>query len=667
MVNFYYFTDTDQLIGQSINEAFGEVSSSDSVYDASKDKYRFTSLHRATNNPLAYASCKGQILVQQNADNPALVNIVLKPLEQPNNGLPVVAYFIYRGILKSSLTDGTNVVDGGNTLTYNILENNSVTPQKVLGIELVGTGYADQDLLDNAFYLPKSDFELWTVFGGWSIGSFDKNGFGFEIIFERIGYESNLGIARHTQNVFEIPKLALPASQADVFDFKTKKEIVNTYIDPCAFYGNFFDDKIKARRSTDDTDDEFVHDFSKKSGDEIYRDLIDGGTTSLPKNIFYNRNAVYLDIRNDWNFSFNYFDNYSNELRLSYIDDSNEPIDEVNYYRSGWPILKLTDLPGGDNKSTVRISFPTKDDMQPFVCVINGERKIKLIEKIKQGKSDFFNLQPSLTELYTSDSLYLVSPTYDGSDVISQYIRLKYIDQVFTDPSPVNDYSPVKHESLDFVFQPTTFLQPFNTNDSIKINVYEEDRYINLLSDFGKDYTSKIGMAKDIGNTALFWSVSKRKTKSRFAAESPSFSITKLTDPTDYFTLFIDSKSGPGLSGKNIVPPSSLPVQLLNETKTRFSFFKRRNSIDFDTDFFSVVLSNADFATIVSVANTNFTSIYKPYLCFSNKAESTYGGTPYVKFDMVLKGLKRNASNVMEMAEFPTGLSIYSYTPSELK
>jgi len=357
MSSFFYFTDTDLVSSQSSNGAFGPVEASDPVYESTKEKYRLTSIHTASANPLAYAICKGQVLVQQDETNPSLVNIVLKPLDQPSTGLPVIKYFIYRGILKSSLTNGTNIIDGGNTFTSAILANNAETPQKVLGIELTGFNFQGTDPVDHAFYLPKEDFELWTVFGGWSLGTFDKDGFGLEVITERVGYNLTFSTARMETNLIELTKLTGTPSQADVFDYKTSKEAVVNYIDPCAFYGSFFSSSLMARSSTDATEPDNIHTFLKKKEEEIYRELIDGGSDTAPATIFFNKNIIYIDIRNEQNFSLNYFENYADDLKISFADDGEEPIAIVNYYGTGWPVLMLDDLPGGDNTTFLRIAF----------------------------------------------------------------------------------------------------------------------------------------------------------------------------------------------------------------------------------------------------------------------------------------------------------------------
>lgn len=663
MNKFFFFTDTDLLQTQASEGAFGPVLSTDPDFDSGVDKYRLFSAHTASSNPLAYAICNGRILVQQDSTDPNLVNILLKPEVQPDIGLPKIKYYIYRGVLKNSLTDGTNVVNGGNTLTKTIIDNNPTSPQKILGIDLTGTGYSSTDPVDNAFYLPKTDFEFWKVYGGWSIGTFDKDGFGLEIVVEVLGFEIDFATARTHQNIFQITQLSGSPSQADAFMFKTQKEFVVNYLDPCAFFGNFHSSSLQARTSTDSTDADLIHSFNKKSGDEVYRDLIEGGTIGSPVNIFKNKNTVYLDVRNDQNHSMNYFENLGDDMKISYIDDNNEPITIVNYYSEGWPIARLETLPGGTISSSIRIAFPTFENMTPLVGVIAGRRKIKLGEKIKKGKSAFKNLTFDLDSSYTSDSLFLISPNYNSGPAVSQYIKLKYFDQGLIKSDPVNAYTPIRKSSLDFVFQPTAFNILFTTSDAIKLNVFDEDVYINYLENFGINYTSKVGIAKDSGNTILFWALDKRIEKKRFEAQSPSYSIVSSTDNSEqFFTKYISKSATPDSIAGTPVLITGNPVQLLREEARKQLFFKNKNNIDLDQEFGAIILSNSQFNDIVNLANTNFTSIYKPYLIAASSQNITADNNlPVLKIDLSLKGLADSGTGTMEFIEIPAGISIYSY------
>lgn len=665
MNKIHYFTDIDLLSSQISEDAYGPVVSGDSDYLAGEDRFRVSSHHSATANLRAYAICDGQVLVQQDANNVNLVNILLRPSEQPNNDLPKIKYFIYRGVLKNSLSDGANVVDGGSTLTKKIIAHNPITPQKVLGLELTGINYSDTDPVDNAFYIPNLDFELWKVFGGWSIGVFNATGFGFEIIYESSGYEITFEALRATKHLVRITSSGGSLTQAEIFELRTKKQEILNYLDPAAFWGSLYNYSVFARNSTDATNSDFVHVFEKKKKDEIYRDLIEGGTVGSPTNIYQNKNCVYLDIRNNHNDSFNYFGLNNDELRISFVDDNNEPAVSFNYYTSQWPILNLASIPGGGNESPIRIAFPTTSIASPLIQVLCGNRRYSIKERIKEGKSVFKRFEDYMQSGYTQGSLFLETSNYDTGPAVSNYIKLKIIDSHLDDNIVANNNIPFrKFNSFDFIFQPTKLKQFFTTNDKIKLHIYDDESYINLLSDYGIDYSAKIGIGKDQGNTILFWVLSKRNTKNRFKASIPSYSITSSTENvSDYFVKYINTKALPDRITES---PSSVmingdDVQLLQEIEGSFSYFSKKNDINYNSEFSALILSDSDFNSILTIANANFTSIYAPYLCVSNmEVILDDNNKPVTQVELSLKGLAENGVGEIEILEVLTGITVYT-------
>src|SRR5882724_8809951 len=99
MSRFFFFTNIDSLGNQADADAFGPVIGSPET------KFRVTSMHRpvAGKTATAYAVCHGRVLAQD--VGPGLVNLILQPDEQPPFAFPRIKYFIYRGILKSTVVD----------------------------------------------------------------------------------------------------------------------------------------------------------------------------------------------------------------------------------------------------------------------------------------------------------------------------------------------------------------------------------------------------------------------------------------------------------------------------------------------------------------------------------------------------------------------------------
>ncbi len=663
MADFFFFTDVDLLNSQTADQAYGPIQVTDFQFESGKEKYRLTSLHSASSNPLAYAVCKGIILVQQSIDDQNLVNIILKPEDQSELNNPRIKYFIYKGILKNSLTDGVNVIDGNNTLTKHILASNPTTSQKVLGIDLIGTNFTDNDFIDNAFYTSKDGYDLWNVGGGWSLGTFDKDKIGIEIIFDTLGFEPTFDTARKLVTIFSVDIQDSP-SDADLFESRMLKETVLHFMDPCALYTNRFEQKTKYRNSNDETDDNNIHSFSKVSGDELYSTLINGSD----KHIFYNRNRIYIDIRNDLNYSFNLLENLDNNLMALVSSDRIEPTVEINYYNSGWPILIFENPQVSENELYVNISFPVKIDVSYFIALLTGNRFISLIEKVKGEKNSFLELTNDIDSSYSTNYISVKIPVVDQSIAVGQFIKMKIF--IHTLNNEVNDLgvlNPNLTTSLDYVFQPTKLRIPFENDDPIKIKIYHEYRYINLLNDLKIDYLSDVGIAKDNFNTVLFWNLSKRKSKKRFKKDSPFLSITNSTNKDfQYFTKYIESISNPDHLLQDKILVSNDEIKLVKQKRRKVNF--TRNKINLNTDFFAVILSNADFQSIISLATQNFDSKFPPYLTVSQiSKELDNQEKKYIRYSLALSGFVRNQVDGIEIQQFEIGIDIFNYYTNDLK
>jgi hypothetical protein len=509
--DFYFFTDTNLLTAQSAAQAFGPVSPASVV---NTDEYRVTSLHTATTNPTAYAACDAIICVQKVTANPALVNIVLKPLAQPALNFAPVKYIIYKGVLANSLiaANGTDVAPAGNNQLTAFLwaeqakRNASVTPvgtatapAKALGIDLTAN-FADTDPIDNLFYRAGVAFQLPVVKGGWSLGQFGATGFGMEVLMEGLNFPHPLSLARELEHRISVPA-STTATDAEKFERWHAKEQILGFMDPCAFYGSFFRAGVQAKISGN-------ADFASKSGNALYNDV-------LAK--FLNRNTAYLDIRNEHNFSFNYFNNYGTAIMLG---GTTTPVD---YYAGNWPLLCLTAVNfAAGNTTRARNAFalqlPVGDNVKPLIYVSQGYRELrtrgKKFPEELTGAERFFDAFVTPVNGYTttkgasgSNSLTLAVPNVTGQSTttpVSCYIRIKYLKQeqgATTVPTVIQSAN-----YLDNLVYPLDLRVLPNGNAVIKTSVYEEEVYVNAQNVAGLqcDFIAKVGIARDTSNTS-FW------------------------------------------------------------------------------------------------------------------------------------------------------------------
>ena len=70
--------------------------------DGGENSFLVTSLFCLSEDAKAFACQKGQIIVVPNAESNALVNVILKPIDNLDIRFRNVAYYVYRGIRKDS-------------------------------------------------------------------------------------------------------------------------------------------------------------------------------------------------------------------------------------------------------------------------------------------------------------------------------------------------------------------------------------------------------------------------------------------------------------------------------------------------------------------------------------------------------------------------------------
>src|SRR5438128_4348466 len=303
MSKVFFFTDIDNVGNQAAADAFGPVIGSPDT------QFRVTSIHRPMQGtmPNAYAVCDGLVLVQDAGNS--LVNLILKPTEQPPFAFPKIKFFIYRGIQKNSLVSGSDVAPSANNdLTKSIWASQQAksasagttdnAPNQAWGVDIASVGSVDA-----AFYRENVSYQLPLVRAGWSLGKFDSTQLEFEIMVEAIGFDPELPLVRTSANIITVAALPASPTQAQEFELWHDKEAILNYIDPCAFFGGFYFHVLKVKHA-DGT-------VSDKKKDEIYDDVLKGShLTAAADGVFFNRSKTYLDIRNEYNHSINYFKNY---------------------------------------------------------------------------------------------------------------------------------------------------------------------------------------------------------------------------------------------------------------------------------------------------------------------------------------------------------------------
>lgn len=665
MADFFFFTDIDLLQSQPANKAYGQAGVASGL-----EKFRVSSLHSATGTPQAYAVCDGVVCVQQDASNASLVNLILKPNQNPDINFSTIKYIIYKGILKNSLFDGSGniTVDSTNNLTESIKhswdayiagsgEPVTLASEKALGIDLVNTtsNYVNTDPIDNLFYLTAGNFHFPSVQGGWVIGKFNPTEFGLTIITERIGYDPKIKLARETENFVEVSQLPGGATNAQTFEHWHNKEEILNFIDPCAFYGMFYPLALSAKT--------IVGTFTKNKKNEIYDNILKGLQHSIINDgNFFNRNTIYLDIRNEHNQSFNYYKNYGTQIEISY-DGTITPI-ATDYYLSGWPLYSITNsvfpLSNTSTKNEIYFTLPAGDNPAPIAIILNGYvKRYNPFRKLK-GKKRYVDLDiiGSFTE-----KIKLLNPNRDSltdTTVISHHILITYNKRLNEDLAPQIS-TGTKIESnyyFDNVFFPLAMKSPFNSTSGSDIKVYNEGTYIDQL-DTGREFLAHTSIIKDVSGIAYFFYANDRRVKFGFSHRKFYAFSTEKNTTSDYFGDVLNKKFPNIELEEGELNLSSGIIQLIGLNSSIDKFLRTFNS-PFTSELFILYLSNNELITINNLISLNsLLTDYKISIGFINKtSQFDIDDKEYITYDLALKGFINNSTDI-NSTEVNTNIKLY--------
>lgn len=664
MAPFHFFTDIDSLGSQSAADAFGPVSG------ASDTQFLVTSIHRpaASEAPNAYAVCDG-LLLAQDAGNDRL-NLVLKPIQQPPFAFPKIKFFIYRGIQKSSLVDGSDVApETNNDLTKSIWQSQKArnasagtsdnAPAEALGLDISGSGSIEQ-----VFYREDVSYQLPLVRSGWSLGELDPAGFGFEIMVEAIGFDPELPIARTAKNVITVTPLPASPTQAQEFEYWHDKEAILTYIDPCAFFGAFYSHTLKVKHA-----DASV---TKAKKNEVYDEALKGAhLPAAGDGVFFNRNRTYLDIRNEYNHSLNYFKNYGaySNTTINCAFDASAAMTARNYYASTWPLMFVDngDLPAGNTSATknvVRIALPDGAGDNPFPTLyISAGYLNNLYPREPKGNAKLIDLTPSAG---FTEEVALAIPNRDGlstTTTISSYIKLKYFKRFDPEAAspPASSETVIRAANyLDQLFACVDVSTPHGVY-SARSTIQEDEAFVDARAVLNSTFLQNIGRAESTLNVTLFaFATIIRNAESD--ALHRGFSLSgKAKKPESEFLRDLQSEYPNLLLGRRDLHIGTATVSILeyataSEPSPQFTEPNPAN-------LWALVLTASEFESIHALTNdtTKFSPRFRVYVGVRDKASAIDDQQlPYTTFELVLRGYKLNAASY-EITEERTLVTHYSH------
>jgi hypothetical protein len=304
----------------------------------------------------------GTVLLQQQSNDLNKANLILRPHDQKNFKLPV-KYIIYRGLKTNIFIEDTNLSSPNNKVKTSGSEfldkMQSIQNQRAPGVEipvkaLFGnelTPANNKNIEDFFFKNLDTSSQLFTVDCGIELGKFTIGEVGIEVILENPEYFVTVDIAKKSKHEINLSGIT------DVQQRKWQKDLVRHFVDPAAFYGLHYDIKggIEYRQGTNK--------LSANTPTLVYEKII---------NNFFTKNKVYLDIRNENGYSYNYYDNYvgtgtdaDKELK---IGSTASGIIAKEYYTNGWAIHIIDLTPGAASENEVFFALRVNDNQKPLLA-----------------------------------------------------------------------------------------------------------------------------------------------------------------------------------------------------------------------------------------------------------------------------------------------------------
>lgn len=421
---------------QSQQQAFGPQSSTE---------FNLTSKFSLGSPKMAYAICKGVVLVQPQTGNTDKVNLILRPYKQPFPGLNI-KYFVYRGLQRSDfftaeskpkIISGTpqssdfiikinadfdafhdnrkdaqnNPIQKPDFVSKYIGYNEDVTD---LTIQLSSFFFKESEFVaaDTTFD-EKDDFELPMIDMGKSLGKFAQGECGIDVVLNYGDYKHNFDNHEFNFNLEYARKdfASISVSGDTPFKQKLKREQSTQFIDIAAFYGLFV--------SQDSVDVVSAGTKTTKKGADIFNSII---------NNFFTKNNWYVYIQSDCTRSYDFYGNYkigegTENLKKGLLADSETgivPMTAVTYGTESWPVLidKQTHN-NAETSNNLYLQFPTDNN--------NNSAFYGKIANVANAQKDTFinadglRLPPDEEGNYSdfTAAIQLTTPAVSGANIAS--------------------------------------------------------------------------------------------------------------------------------------------------------------------------------------------------------------------------------------------------------
>lgn len=628
----FFFTEPNNLDTQiNSSDNYGPVNGHlTKKFNVSAD----FALTTGTTTSKAFACQKGLVIIQPST-SPNLVNLILRPTTGLDIPYPSVRYYVYRGLkLDSFFTSGGAIIPSSTSSKSKFIEefwtqwNNQpniggVTPSPGLfGYDPSLAGNIDVDGIFN--HLHPDVKPIFVKAGTW-LGNFGNSAkIAFEVITDTDHIDIDLGYLRkerHTIDVSALANIASPTSQQK-FSLKAQREQILAYTDPAAFFGMHHGIGVNVYSGGS---------MALKKGDDLYTTVLD---------LFTTKNHVYIDIRNEDGYSYDFHDTYNTTdphlLKVKIgnaLFFSNHP-----YYTSEWPIFFNNTASSGKPLTKIKLRLRTEGNPKPLLFVENKS----LLDP--ENQEQFLDLEDlgSSSSLWT-DKLKLQFPNYNGSGPrvnVAHHIKLQYFKLEL----------PIGSNYLDFIFGGLDLPGSSLLNQVFEYNQASKLTLVNNFSKF--TYTAYPSNYSD-GDDAIY------VTQKSFSYKASSNSYPKSTVAND----------GPLISKSPIFPKDIRFQKTLIKEGTSSSFVPiyimeiigntKGASTTKKEDIMVLGLTETEQNTLKTTASALSDQYIKRFVFTDLENKKDADGKSYKRYKLKIKGL--NNVGVFTTASPATDIWVYAF------
>lgn len=626
------FTSTS-LPTQSNDKAYG-------VKNA--DLFRVSSSFEIASETAAYAMIEGTLLLQQQATDPNKVNLILRPHNQKDLKLPV-KYIIYRGLKTTDFVASTNLSDTANKVKTSgnelLAKMQTIQTQRAPGTDIPIQALFGNELtpansknIDDFFFKNlASSSQLFTIDSGTELGKFAAGEIGVEIILENPEYFVTVDIAKKSNYEIDVSGIT------DTTQKKWQKDLVRHFVDPAAFYGLHYDikDGIEYRQGANKP--------VANTSISVYQNIIDKFST---------KNKVYLDIRNENGYSYNYYNNYlgtgSDADKNIKIGQSAALLTTKEYYTSGWAIHSVdsADMISSGNESSFSLALRVNDNKKPLIASWNF-LPILQSGSMKSDKNVHFVDENVLitnpSDDYCTAVSFKIPYLPSESEQLATILKQDYMKQPVSTPSSV-DFP--RSRFTDYLFGTTNLEMPWDSDDKTQWFTDYYRTYINSSDETGFAGITETGQIIETDPTT-------------------SENVIFYAAPINYFSNIGMSKLIP-LNTKggllNIDTIFDLPDVKITKTNLMTSS-ENVLTLSFPEDeklkkpLFLLGITKVQWESATTSASSVLSNIHTKLIKLSSASASTdLNGTIYYQHEVILSGLDSTGN----YQEVNTGINVYT-------